>query len=82
MPMTNGRLISHRGFTVDILLFCFVIEELCLISCNYLKEEDPAVTCFCLTPDDEKLIVSSENGLLRLWDWKNSFLSKSWKVID
>ncbi|KAF6039472.1 TBL3 [Bugula neritina] len=45
------------------------------------EDDDPAVTCFCVTPDDESLVVASENRLLKLWDWKNNTVTRSWKSI-
>ncbi|XP_067929652.1 transducin beta-like protein 3 [Watersipora subatra] len=52
-----------------------------LVVNSIYEEDDPAVTCFCVSPDDQSLVVSSESGLLRLWDWKNQTLIRSWKSI-
>jgi WD40 repeat protein len=44
------------------------------------QEEDPEVTCFALSPDDETLVVASQNSLLKQYNWKENVIQRTWKV--
>ncbi|XP_045215018.2 transducin beta-like protein 3 [Mercenaria mercenaria] len=45
------------------------------------QEEDEEITSFCLTPNDQYVILATQQLLLRQWDWKEQKLVRTWKAI-
>ncbi|XP_052781403.1 transducin beta-like protein 3 [Mya arenaria] len=45
------------------------------------EEQEEEITSFCLSPDDQFLILATKHLLLRQWDWRNKKLIRSWKAI-
>ncbi|XP_055954342.1 transducin beta-like protein 3 [Patella vulgata] len=50
------------------------------LAATFSKEEE-VVTNFILSPDDQYLIIASQNLLLRQWNWKDKKLIRSWRAI-
>ncbi|KAK6169135.1 hypothetical protein SNE40_020244 [Patella caerulea] len=50
------------------------------LAATFSKEEE-VVTNFILSPDDQYLIIASQNLLLRQWNWKDKKLMRSWRAI-
>ncbi|PVD38772.1 hypothetical protein C0Q70_01395 [Pomacea canaliculata] len=44
-------------------------------------QEAEDITSFCLSPDDEFLVITTQNLLLRQWRWKDEILVRSWRAI-
>lgn len=47
-----------------------------------ISQESDDISCFAVSPDDEILISSSKNLLLKQWDWKNEKCTRSWKAVN
>nr|KAG5697877.1 hypothetical protein BaRGS_017134 [Batillaria attramentaria] len=46
-----------------------------------IGQEDEEITAFCLSPDDQFLVLSTQTLLLRQWNWKDERLIRSWKAV-
>lgn len=44
-------------------------------------QEDEDTTSFCVSPDDQYLVLATQTLLLRQWKWKEEMLVRSWKAI-
>ncbi|KAH3860700.1 transducin beta-like protein 3 [Dreissena polymorpha] len=45
------------------------------------EEQDEEITSFCVSPDDQYLVLATRHMLLRQWDWRNKKLIRTWKGI-
>ncbi|XP_061191404.1 transducin beta-like protein 3 [Saccostrea echinata] len=45
------------------------------------QEEDEEITHFCLSPNNEYIVVATKHLVLRQWNWKDQVLVRSWKAI-
>ncbi|XP_074647649.1 transducin beta-like protein 3 isoform X2 [Tubulanus polymorphus] len=45
------------------------------------EEDDPEVTCFAVSPDDQYIVIASQHLVLRQWSWKTKTIERSWKAI-
>uniref|UniRef100_A0A8D8WKN6 Transducin beta-like protein 3 n=1 Tax=Cacopsylla melanoneura TaxID=428564 RepID=A0A8D8WKN6_9HEMI len=46
-----------------------------------LEEDTDDILTFTVGADNDSLITAHKSGLLKLWDWRNGELQKSWKSI-
>ncbi|XP_060581284.1 transducin beta-like protein 3 [Ruditapes philippinarum] len=45
------------------------------------QDEDEEITSFCLSPNDQYVVIATQQLLLRQWDWKAQKLVRTWKAI-
>lgn len=70
------------------VVFCSCSEKVQIVNVESgkvvqtISEENDVISCFAISPDDEILVTSSKNLLLKHWDWKNAKCVRSWKAIN
>ncbi|XP_060071465.1 transducin beta-like protein 3 [Ylistrum balloti] len=45
------------------------------------EKEEEDICGFCVTPDDQNLVLATQNLLFRQWNWKEGNLLRTWKAI-
>ncbi|XP_069125623.1 transducin beta-like protein 3 [Argopecten irradians] len=45
------------------------------------EKEEEDICGFCVTPDDQNLLLATQNLLFRQWNWKEGNLVRTWKAI-
>ena len=49
----------------------------------FIQDEGDLVTCFCVTPDGEYLVVACQSLQLKQWTWRGqekAAITRKWKV--
>ncbi|XP_076473049.1 transducin beta-like protein 3 [Babylonia areolata] len=68
-------------------MFCGCSQQVKVLELETAKttctigQEDEELTSFCVSPDDQFLVLATQNLLLRKWKWKNKELVHTWKAL-